>query len=237
MGDVGDYGAQLVSSCEPGLICTLGRKHLSESRSLWTLIFSLCELLSRGWMDAFKAALCPEDGELSMKRHFPLVFLQVLYEDSQMVTLTAPYIPGFLGFRESPFLLEALQRLKGLYPELMPQVRFLNLLFTSHNSHHKIFCAWTNKYLVSERVPFFGITLGFIFNAVKMEWKPHLLKTERCLQLHCVSRWCHQGKMASRVLASLPHSEKNRRHMWTLCFNLMVQRSNIMEKILWACWC
>lgn len=110
-------------------------------------IFSLCELLSRGWMDAFKPALRPEDWELSIKRHFPLVFLQVLYEDSQMVTLTAPYIPGFLGFRESPFLLEALQRLKGLYPELMPQVRFLNFLFASHNSHHKMSSAWTNKYL------------------------------------------------------------------------------------------
>lgn len=47
---------------------------------------------------------------------------QVLYEDSQMVTLTAPYIAGFLAFRETPFLLEALQRLKSNQPTLMPQV-------------------------------------------------------------------------------------------------------------------
>uniref|UniRef100_A0A3Q3DZH7 Endonuclease V n=1 Tax=Hippocampus comes TaxID=109280 RepID=A0A3Q3DZH7_HIPCM len=48
--------------------------------------------------------------------------LEVLYEDSQMVTLTAPYMPGFLAFRETPFLLEALQRLEKDKPTLLPQV-------------------------------------------------------------------------------------------------------------------
>ncbi|XP_053714129.1 endonuclease V-like isoform X2 [Synchiropus splendidus] len=52
--------------------------------------------------------------------------LKLLYEDSQMVTLTAPYIAGFLAFRETPFLLEALQRLNGKDPSLMPQVVFVD---------------------------------------------------------------------------------------------------------------
>ncbi|KAM4585576.1 endonuclease V-like isoform 2-T2 [Odontesthes bonariensis] len=52
--------------------------------------------------------------------------LKILYEDSQMVTLTAPYIAGFLAFRETPFLLEALQRLKMSQPSLMPQVVFVD---------------------------------------------------------------------------------------------------------------
>uniref|UniRef100_A0A3P9KZK2 Endonuclease V n=1 Tax=Oryzias latipes TaxID=8090 RepID=A0A3P9KZK2_ORYLA len=43
-----------------------------------------------------------------------------------MVTLTAPYIAGFLAFRETPFLLQALQRLKESQPELMPQVVFVD---------------------------------------------------------------------------------------------------------------
>ncbi|XP_044044712.1 endonuclease V-like isoform X3 [Siniperca chuatsi] len=47
--------------------------------------------------------------------------LEMLYEDSQMVTLTAPYIAGFLAFRETPFLLEALQRLERNQPQLLPQ--------------------------------------------------------------------------------------------------------------------
>uniref|UniRef100_A0A8C7PDP5 Endonuclease V n=1 Tax=Oncorhynchus mykiss TaxID=8022 RepID=A0A8C7PDP5_ONCMY len=41
-----------------------------------------------------------------------------------MVTLTAPYISGFLAFRETPYLLEALQRLETTQPSLLPQVRF-----------------------------------------------------------------------------------------------------------------
>uniref|UniRef100_A0A667X757 Endonuclease V n=1 Tax=Myripristis murdjan TaxID=586833 RepID=A0A667X757_9TELE len=48
--------------------------------------------------------------------------LEVLYEDSQMVTLTAPYIAGFLAFRETPCLLDALQRLEKSQPALLPQV-------------------------------------------------------------------------------------------------------------------
>uniref|UniRef100_A0A4W5P7T1 Endonuclease V n=1 Tax=Hucho hucho TaxID=62062 RepID=A0A4W5P7T1_9TELE len=39
-----------------------------------------------------------------------------------MVTLTAPYISGFLAFRETPYLLEALQRLETTQPSLLPQV-------------------------------------------------------------------------------------------------------------------
>uniref|UniRef100_A0A8C7R0H8 Endonuclease V n=1 Tax=Oncorhynchus mykiss TaxID=8022 RepID=A0A8C7R0H8_ONCMY len=39
-----------------------------------------------------------------------------------MVTLTAPYISGFLAFRETPYLLEALQRLETTQPPLLPQV-------------------------------------------------------------------------------------------------------------------
>ncbi|KAG7259154.1 hypothetical protein CRUP_010327 [Coryphaenoides rupestris] len=49
--------------------------------------------------------------------------LEVLYEDSQMVALCAPYVAGFLAFRETPFLLDALQRLQSKQPQLLPQVQ------------------------------------------------------------------------------------------------------------------
>ncbi|XP_077427092.1 endonuclease V-like isoform X3 [Vanacampus margaritifer] len=51
---------------------------------------------------------------------------KVLYGDSQMVTLTAPYMAGFLAFRETPFFLEALQRLEREKPALVPQVLFVD---------------------------------------------------------------------------------------------------------------
>lgn len=38
-----------------------------------------------------------------------------------MVSLTAPYLSGFLAFREVPFLVDAVRRLQEKDPSLMPQ--------------------------------------------------------------------------------------------------------------------
>jgi deoxyinosine 3'endonuclease (endonuclease V) len=43
-----------------------------------------------------------------------------------MVQLKLPYIPGFLAFREVEFLVELLDELKSLQPELMPQLIFVD---------------------------------------------------------------------------------------------------------------
>ncbi|XP_052615837.1 endonuclease V isoform X4 [Peromyscus californicus insignis] len=48
--------------------------------------------------------------------------LKVVYEDSHMVRLKAPYVSGFLAFREVPFLVELVQRLQEKEPGFMPQV-------------------------------------------------------------------------------------------------------------------
>ncbi|XP_056404164.1 endonuclease V isoform X2 [Hyla sarda] len=48
--------------------------------------------------------------------------LEVIYEDCQMVILDAPYVAGFLAFREVPSLVEAVKRLKAKDCSLMPQV-------------------------------------------------------------------------------------------------------------------
>ncbi len=51
-----------------------------------------------------------------------------------MVELTAPYIPGFLAFREVPFLVEKVEKLRQLHPQMTPQVsdRCLAPPTTSH---------------------------------------------------------------------------------------------------------
>lgn len=48
--------------------------------------------------------------------------LEVIYEDCQMVTLDAPYVAGFLAFREVPSLVEAVKRLQEEASSVMPQV-------------------------------------------------------------------------------------------------------------------
>uniref|UniRef100_A0A4X1UGM0 Endonuclease V n=2 Tax=Sus scrofa TaxID=9823 RepID=A0A4X1UGM0_PIG len=51
---------------------------------------------------------------------------EVVYEDCRMVSLTAPYVSGYLAFREVPFLVDAVQRLQEKDPQLMPQVLFVD---------------------------------------------------------------------------------------------------------------
>ncbi|KAM6297478.1 LOW QUALITY PROTEIN: endonuclease V [Aegotheles albertisi] len=53
---------------------------------------------------------------------YPGLEVTVLYEDCRMVAVSAPYVAGFLAFREVPFLVEALQRLQQDQPRLRPQV-------------------------------------------------------------------------------------------------------------------
>ncbi|NXL85081.1 ENDOV Endonuclease, partial [Alectura lathami] len=48
--------------------------------------------------------------------------LEVLYEDCRMVAVSAPYVAGFLAFREVHFLVEAVQKLEQEQPRLKPQV-------------------------------------------------------------------------------------------------------------------
>lgn len=43
-----------------------------------------------------------------------------------MVTLSLPYIPGFLAFREVPHLLQLIEELRTNKPDLVPQVLVLD---------------------------------------------------------------------------------------------------------------
>ncbi|XP_060700457.1 endonuclease V-like isoform X5 [Hemiscyllium ocellatum] len=66
--------------------------------------------------------------------------LKVIYEECQMVCLTAPYIPGFLAFRETPFLEEALRRLQHKDPSLLPQVIFADGNGILHHREFGVAC-------------------------------------------------------------------------------------------------
>lgn len=48
--------------------------------------------------------------------------LDVVYEGCEQICLTAPYIPGFLAFREAPFLLRLLAQLRSDRPDLAPDL-------------------------------------------------------------------------------------------------------------------
>lgn len=50
--------------------------------------------------------------------------MKIVYQDldQTLVEMSQPYIPGFLAYREAPFLLRKLERLKAEHPEFYPQV-------------------------------------------------------------------------------------------------------------------
>ncbi|XP_040845760.1 endonuclease V isoform X3 [Ochotona curzoniae] len=66
--------------------------------------------------------------------------LQVLYEESRLVSLTAPYVSGFLAFREAPFLVDAVQRLQEKAPDLMPQVLLVDGNGVLHHQGFGVAC-------------------------------------------------------------------------------------------------
>ena len=47
---------------------------------------------------------------------------KIIYKDLQKITMTLPYIPGFLAFRECPSLLPMFKKLYETKPELYPQL-------------------------------------------------------------------------------------------------------------------
>ncbi|XP_032946233.1 endonuclease V isoform X5 [Rhinolophus ferrumequinum] len=66
--------------------------------------------------------------------------LEVVYEDCHMVSLTAPYVSGFLAFRELPFLVDAVQRLREEEPQLMPQVLLVDGNGVLHHQGFGVAC-------------------------------------------------------------------------------------------------
>lgn len=55
-----------------------------------------------------------------------------VYENHKVVTLTVPYISGFLGFREVPHYLALLNELRDAHPEYMPDVILVDGYGTLH---------------------------------------------------------------------------------------------------------
>lgn len=52
--------------------------------------------------------------------------LKVVYENYELIELTAPYVSGFLAFREVPSLAKLINNLKATRPQLVPQILFVD---------------------------------------------------------------------------------------------------------------
>eukprot|EP01064_Diplonema_japonicum_P018854 TRINITY_DN27537_c0_g1_i1.p1 TRINITY_DN27537_c0_g1~~TRINITY_DN27537_c0_g1_i1.p1 ORF type:complete len:249 (+),score=33.75 TRINITY_DN27537_c0_g1_i1:55-801(+) len=59
--------------------------------------------------------------------------LDVIYEDSKMVKLDVPYLPGFLGFREVPHMVSLISNIRETAPDLVPEVVMVDGNGVLHN--------------------------------------------------------------------------------------------------------
>ena len=66
--------------------------------------------------------------------------LKLVYKDLQLIKLTAPYIPGFLAFRETPSLMEMIERQRSEKPELGPDVIMVDGNGTIHPRKFGLAC-------------------------------------------------------------------------------------------------
>lgn len=76
--------------------------------------------------------------------HYTLPCFQVVYEDYEMIKLTAPYISGFLAFREVDFLVALFNKVKKNNPKYTPDVSINFTLLVQHKCFHPhnmyVFC-------------------------------------------------------------------------------------------------
>ena len=66
--------------------------------------------------------------------------LNIVYKDVKMVQLTVPYVPGFLAFRESQFLLDLISKQKKETPNFTPDVLIVDGNGILHPRHCGIGC-------------------------------------------------------------------------------------------------
>lgn len=66
--------------------------------------------------------------------------LELVHSSYKWVTLTLPYIPGYLAFREVDPLVELLNDLKATQPEIYPQVILVDGTHISGYDRHVVTC-------------------------------------------------------------------------------------------------
>ncbi|XP_055509821.1 endonuclease V-like isoform X2 [Leucoraja erinacea] len=103
--------------------------------------------------------------------------LEVIYEECRMVCLNAPYVSGFLAFREAPFLEEAVRRLQHKDPSLLPQVILVD---GNGMLHHREFGVACHLGVLTD-LPCIGVAKNLL-HVDGLEEK-HLLK-EKIKDLH-----------------------------------------------------
>jgi len=85
--------------------------------------------------------------------------MQIIHESYQMIKLDAPYVAGFLGFREVPFIVDMLDKLKKEIPEIFPQL----LMIDGNGILHMRGCGQACHLGVSTGIPCLGVAKKLLY--------------------------------------------------------------------------
>merc|ERR1711915_14856 len=132
---------------------------------------------------------------------------EVVHKDLQMVQMTAPYVPGFLAFREANFLVDLVQRQMNTKPEVTPGV----LLVDGNGILHPRQCGLACHIGVSTGLPTVGVAKNlhqiqefgeeFTRESVKKRFS-RLTETEHYITLSSLD-----GKALGAALRTNPSSD------------------------------
>jgi len=150
--------------------------------------------------------------------------LKVIYEDSQMVEMSIPYMPGFLAFREVPSCLNLFRKLKEHHPEMVPQV----LLFDGNGILHPQGIGMASHFGVVANVCTVGVAKNLhLLDYIKTD-KKHLsesgslkqpgdfftLEDENGSKIGVALKTCHNAKRP--VYVSVGHRISLETAIWTV---------------------
>lgn len=131
---------EYISQVEPELL----RKWTEEQNELKKLLIEKDEIPSSLYriagMDISASKFNPDVAVVALvicdiKNHF-----NVIYEKFEFVTMTQPYVPGFLAFREVDHLLKLIDEVKINVPELTPQLILIDGNGILHSNRFGLAC-------------------------------------------------------------------------------------------------
>lgn len=131
---------------------------------------------------------------------------EVVYEAYQPVQMTLPYIPGFLAFREIPFIIELLDDLKARQPQFMPELIIVDGNGILHTRGFGLACHLG----VLTGIPTFGCgktlfaTDGLNLKSIKQNFKQQVTQPGDYLKLIGKSGKCHGVAYKSTNLTTNP---------------------------------
>ena len=146
--------------------------------------------------------------------------MNVVYEDFKIVHLTLPYIPGFLAFRESPVLLELIQKLMKEHPEVAPDV----IMVDGNGILHPRGFGLASHIGVLANIPTIGVAKnlyhvdGLSRSHINTNLKTDEVNDDTTNHVDCVSKECLNTNLITKTVGDNYDCSDDATHHMGICY-------------------